>query len=134
MSFKVSTHNGKVTIKNPATGKHRTFRIRTQPEDSRFAPGKRVVSLRVGGHSDADWKGWTGFAFVDADGQIKVWRKKQNGNWPVYARMLEYPETFESKGAEYQFEGHCRRCNRELTNPNSIESGIGPVCAKIIGG
>ncbi len=27
----------------------------------------------------------------------------------------------------------CKRCNRELTNPNSIAREYGPVCAKKVG-
>jgi hypothetical protein len=30
-------------------------------------------------------------------------------------------------------EGTCVRCNRRLTTPESIESGIGPVCAGRVG-
>jgi hypothetical protein len=30
--------------------------------------------------------------------------------------------------------GHCGRCGRLLTVPSSIESGIGPECAEIMGG
>lgn len=38
--------NGFYTIRNRQTGEHRTFRIATQAEDARFAPGERIVSLQ----------------------------------------------------------------------------------------
>ena len=46
--FDVRTHNGTITIHNPKTGDHRTFQIKTQPADAKFAPGRRVVSLLTG--------------------------------------------------------------------------------------
>jgi len=126
----IKTHNGTITIKNPATGEHRTFQIRTQPDDARFAPGKRIVSLLDGSNNEFDY---TGFGFVNDDGSIAVWRKKSGGVFDVYARMLSNPESFQKRGAEYLFAGKCRICNRKLTTPESIERGIGPVCAEKTG-
>ena len=122
----IKTHNGKVTIENPASGNHRTFSVRTQPEDSGFAPGKRVVALLNGPDNNNDYQG---FGFVDTAGHVRVWKSKRGGTFDIFARMLEAPERFQEKGANYLFSGRCRRCNRELTVPESIESGIGPVCA-----
>ncbi len=34
---------------------------------------------------------------------------------------------------EFWHEGHCGRCNRELTVPESIDRGLGPKCAEIMG-
>ena len=121
----IRSHNGKITISNPDSGGHRTFSIKTQPQDSRFAPGKRVVALLSGSDNQSDY---TGFGFVNENG-ISVWRKKQGTIFAVYARMLDNPSKFEAKGAEFLFSGKCRKCNRELTVPSSIKSGIGPICA-----
>ena len=35
-----------------------------------------------------------------------------------------------SEQVEFWHEGRCCRCNRKLTKPASIESGVGPECAK----
>ena len=43
--------------------------------------------------------------------------------------MLTDPKRWENT-VEYRFEGKCRKCNRKLTNPDSIDNGIGPECAK----
>jgi len=129
--FDVRTHNGRVTIENPATGGHRTFRIRTQPADAKFAPGKRVVSLLTGPDNGHDY---TGFAFAD-EGGVHVWAKyrarefEADTVYQTYARMLADPERWKARGCVYLFEGRCRVCNRALTDPESIRSGIGPVCA-----
>ena len=122
--FKLATHNGTITLRNPATGGHRTFQVRTQHEESNFAPGQRVVSLLCDGES------YRGFGFVTDDGSINVWRKKATPLFAKYADMLIRTDHYAGQhGVDYMFEGRCRVCNRQLTNPESIETGIGPVCA-----
>ena len=126
MNANIRTHNGEVTIENPETGGYRTFSIRTQGEDSRFAPGRRVVALLAGPDNTSDYQG---FGFADASG-IKVWGKKAaKKSFCTFADMLENPSKWESKGAVYHFSTKCRVCNRKLTPPESVTSGIGPICS-----
>lgn len=128
----VKAFNGTYTITSPS-GEHRTFRIRTQPEDSNFAPGKRVVSLLIGPDNNSDFKG---FGFADENG-IHVWsRYRLSAVHVQYAALLWSLATegeasrFYAKGARILLEGRCVRCNRKLTHPVSIVTGIGPECAK----
>lgn len=124
--FSILTHNGSITITNPATGGHRTFRIRTQKDDANFAPGKRIVSLLTGTDNEASY---TGFGFV-FDRGIVLWKKRRTAIFKSYKDMLENPAKWEEKhDLEYLYEGQCRRCNRTLTVPESIKTGIGPICA-----
>lgn len=120
--FDITTHNGRITLRNPSTGGHRTLRIRTIPKDSKFAPGQRVAELLIGGDNDNDYQG---FGFV-VGGTVSVWRSKQTQAFAWYAKFLANPERFPE--IEVFFEGRCRVCNRALTTPESVESGIGPVC------
>jgi hypothetical protein len=126
--------NGHYTIKSSKTGDHRTFKIHTQCDKAEFAPGQRIVSLLTGSENDAD-SSYTGFAFIDDQG-IHVWAKKRGeGLWEVYADMLwtlsldGANSRWAQKGFTIMGEGRCLRCNRLLTTPDSIASGIGPVCA-----
>lgn len=126
--FSTATHNGCVTMVNPQTGNHRTIRIKTQDEDAKFAPGRRIISLLTGSNNERDY---TGFGFVNADGTIDVWRKKQDGVFPKLADMIVRHEFYaENHGIEYVVEGRCRICNRLLTDEQSIAEGIGPTCKK----
>jgi hypothetical protein len=124
--FNLDTHNGMITVHNRKTGNHRVFRVRTQPASSSFCPGKRLVQVR---DSEAV-RGWQSFGFVEEDGRIRVWKRFTGTDREMYAKMLMHPEHFAAKGAEYMFEGTCRVCNKTLTTPESIKSGIGPVCAE----
>ena len=131
--------NGKVTLRNRETGEHRTFQIRTQADDAKFAPGKRIVALLTGPNNEEDY---TPFAFCFENGVV-CWGKKraENGQpWTPfqwYADMLNVllVSDYQSrKGMTYEkydvlFEKRCRVCNRTLTTPESVETGIGPVCA-----
>jgi hypothetical protein len=131
--------NGFYTIRNRQTGEHRTFRIATQAEDARFAPGERIVSLLVGQDNSHDYKGF-GFVKKDESG-IVVWKKLRSrdmgkpSNHEMFAKMIWALSAPEGQGQwwkdryELMLSKRCVRCNRRLTNPESVESGIGPDCA-----
>ena len=122
----IKTHNGTITVANPATGEHRTFKVNTQPEDARFAPGQRIVSLLTGPNNDEDF---TAFGFVNENGRICLWSRNRTPHFEKLAFILEQPEKAATKwGLTYQWSARCRRCNRTLTDPESIETGIGPTC------
>lgn len=48
-----------------------------------------------------------------------LWDLSEQGEASAYAR----------KGFAMLLDKRCMRCNRRLTNPVSIETGIGPECA-----
>lgn len=123
----LATHNGVFSIKSTKTGDHRTFRVRIQKQDAAFAPGKRILGLLTGSDNT---NSYTNFAFVDDFG-IHIWGKKQTETYLAYARMLENLAKHEAnKLIEVHAETTCRCCNRKLTTPESVISGIGPICAK----
>ena len=137
--------NGRFTIVSGATGEHRTFQIKTVIANDQMPPdafcnkmaGKRIVSLLTGPDNESNYEG---FGFAEDDG-ISVWWKRRGGKFDQYARILWRfaiegqfnPEsgriTVDSVSGYMLCEGKCVRCNRTLTHPQSIESGIGPVCA-----
>lgn len=129
----VRIFNGRYTIES-ASGQHRTFEIRTQKPDADFAPGKRILSILTGPDNTANYKG---FAFVDEAG-IHVWasRAKQSDLYEIYAEQLWSLaldgafSPFVEVGYRLLMEGRCVVCNRPLTTPESIRSGIGPICAE----
>jgi hypothetical protein len=127
--------NGTYTMTSPKGG-HRTFSIKTQPADSKFAPGKRILALLTGPDNEANY---TSFAFVTDQG-ITVWRSKrgkgrEHSAYDWYATMLwslarrGAESQWNAKGYELLVEGRCLRCNRKLTDPVSISTGLGPICA-----
>lgn len=124
--FDLRTHNGIVTVENTERGTHRTFKIRTQADDAKFAPKERILSLLVGQNNDDDYNG---IGFVKDDGRIILWRRYRTEQYVKLIQVLEQPDQFRARGFAYHYEGHCRKCNRTLTTPESVRDGIGPVCA-----
>ena len=123
--FDIATHNGFITVLSKASGEHRTFRVRTQADDAKFAPGSRVVGLLVGPDNTADYQD---FGFVTEDGRIILWKRYRDSEFYGWvARMLANPERWTAK-CEFNFDGRCRKCNRPLTDPTSVALGIGPKC------
>lgn len=119
------THNGTFTVTSTATGEHRTFKVRTQKDDAKFAPKSRIVSLMTGPCNQSDY---TGFAFVN-NGKIHVWGSKQGGKFDAYANMLANLDRHVQTGkVTVEASICCRRCSRPLTTPESLASGIGPIC------
>lgn len=122
--FDLRSHNGTITVQSLKTGEHRTFKVSTVRHGA--LEGKRIVSMLVGADNENDYQG---FGFVDDRG-ISVWQRKRTSFFETVANMLAFPDNWQDK-ARFLFEGRCRRCNRKLTHPESIDSGIGPECAKM---
>lgn len=60
------------SIKNCKSENHRTFRIKKQPNESKFAPSKLVLELLTGADNEENY---TGFAFVNVETGIYTWNK-----------------------------------------------------------
>ena len=122
----IFTHNGRFTLVNERSGGHRTFRISTNKSGD-YA-GQRVVSLLNGPDNESDY---TAFARIE-HGDIVVFRTvngkpvTDESNFITYRKMLKYPQLYPF--VRWMSETTCRKCNRPLTNPVSIETGIGPEC------
>lgn len=71
---------------------------------------------------------WKGYTFLKVQAGDDLWPIKNMGE---QIRILEkISEDPEAAAALYGHElGKCGICHRTLTNPESIERGIGPVCA-----
>lgn len=121
----VFTHNGCVTVVSKKTGDHRTFRVKTQADDASFAPNARIISILSGPDNENDYQG---IGFVNENG-IRLWNSKRTEFFEKCMNILSNPDKFKD-AVDIMFEAKCRVCNRKLTNPVSIESGIGPECAK----
>ena len=127
--FDLRTHNGIVTVTSRATGEHRTLRIVTQKDDATFMPGQRLVQLLTGPDNGTDYRsiGLIGSTHR-RETEVVLWKKhRKSRTHQFYARYLEAPEKYTEK-VHVTFEGRCRKCSRRLTTPQSVKSGIGPVC------
>ena len=106
---------------------HRTFQVKTQKDDAKFAPGKRILSVLSGSDNEADY---TGIGFIGRTEKGKHYL----GPWKAYhesgpltqelaKRLLEDPRSA-------LVAGRCARCSRKLTTPESLARGLGEHCAR----
>lgn len=107
---------------------HVTFRIATQPKDASFMPGKNLLARLVGPDNTSSYRS---VALVSDDKRRAfVWHKHRDDSKLMNAiAVLEQQPEAAAKGYAKR-SGRCYVCGRLLTEPGSIESGIGPVCAE----
>ncbi len=116
--------NSTVTFKSLTSGKHFTYKVkRAKDKNIRF------VSVLYG-DNNSDYQ-YIGCIFDKGDFRhtkgSKVGKDSLSFKGFLWAwnhlRTLKIPDTL-----EVWHEGRCGKCGRKLTEPESIELGIGPVC------
>lgn len=125
--------HGTLTVESPKTGARFTFRChRPGPATKPGAhPVPVFVSVLSGPNNEADYR-YLGAIFEDSKFVITkkskispdapsarafrwFWERAIAGSFPADLRVYHH--------------GTCGRCGRMLTVPESIETGLGPVCA-----
>lgn len=126
--FDIRRFNCVVTMHNTNKGTHRTFMARTVQEGESFGePGKRLLCMLTGpDRSDPD--NWKNIGFIHPWGIYIFKNLYVDSFYRTVADMLTNPTAWEPKGVEFLMMTFCRRCNKPLTVPTSIKSGLGPIC------
>jgi hypothetical protein len=123
-----------LTIQSKQTQKHFTFKFIT-PEKENGKQPPTWVRMLTGSDNDGKYT-YLGTIFGNKyfHGKRSSISEDAQGvksfNWWFRSLLLNDPKRL-SKVALYH-EGYCMKCGRTLTTPQSIESGIGPVCSGII--
>lgn len=143
--------NARITLVSTKTGARFTYRI-SAPRDDKGAD-VRFVALLNGSDNESSFAylgtvflaervAIGGNAFGRVYGKIPAkapkfvhGKKSKIGESAPSARAFSWAWSFLSRGelppgAEVWHEGRCGCCGRALTVPESIASGIGPVCAE----
>ena len=125
-----------VTIKSEVTGNHFTYKITQGPEDN-----KDMYFVKVLTGPDNSWNGdWMYIGYIvptpGASFQLMAGRKGRSEapsfgalSW-VMKNFTNANRTNDTIGATLtiQHAGKCGKCGRKLTDPVSIETGLGPIC------
>lgn len=118
------------TVANPQ-GTHYTFRI-TKKEDSPF-----FVSLLTGPDNTYSYT-YLGI-YNPSQGKVILTKKSKFTEqstpvkvvrWAITNVLQEQPVP---NGYSIQHSGRCGHCNRKLTVPESLDTGLGPECATQLG-
>tara|TARA_R110000765_G_scaffold347472_1_gene437578 strand:+ start:494 stop:940 length:447 start_codon:yes stop_codon:yes gene_type:complete len=122
------------TLTSAKSGNHFTFKANTAKSDDAKAYPPLFIKVLDG--PDNSWNGdWLYLGYIAADSDALKAGRKGHPEAPSY-KALDWTlrKLFETglipAEVTIQHEGSCCRCNRQLTHPNSIASGIGPECSK----
>ena len=124
--------NAYFTVVNPTTGSRYTFRV-SQRENEDHTKSPFFVSVLTGPDNEHSYS-YLGTMWPD--GRYFPGKKSHIGpdapsnrcfSWLAGVLVREDADTQLSR-IEFWHEGRCGKCGRKLTVPESIESGIGPVC------
>ncbi len=133
----VTAGNALFTLVSKHTQARKTFLVEMAPPKEDHSPGY-FVRLLVGPQNMDDFR-YLGFMYHRGD--LLTLKPNKDGwgaeaivcfNWLLsHANFSENPENTDRffEQAEFWHAGRCGRCGRTLTVPESIASGIGPVCA-----
>lgn len=119
------------------TNPHYTYKI-VRKEGKNGQPDAYFVYLLSGPDNFRNYS-YVG-KFNNLTGQLAITRnsKASDDAWSVrifrraIARIFEgHPEAIEKAGFDVHHEGKCGKCGRKLTVPESIKTGLGPICSGV---
>ena len=126
--------NATGTLVNHNTGRRYTLRFK-RPDDLDLPPV--WISVLAGPDNEKDYR----FLGTVWPGRASGWNLYLSGksHWGWNDRVTTAVDWFLGyvdaerelpDGVEFKHAGKCGRCGRTLTTPESIETGLGPICAE----
>jgi hypothetical protein len=119
--------DGWYTIVSPKTGAHRTIRLQTVKGDKGNGVTQWLAYLN-GPDNTGDYHT---IGFVKGN-EVVLFRKNEGKYKDIVAAakvLIKYLDKTHEFGAQYAMRSkNCYRCNRVLTDPESIAASMGPIC------
>lgn len=132
--------NARVTLVSLRTHKRYTYRVRAKDDDQeqRTPPQRKAffVELLTGRDNENDFK-YVGMIRGDDFFVTRATRHMETADFVRGFRHVFRNLTCRHRipdDVEVWHENRCGRCNRPLTVPESIRTGFGPECIKLVGG
>jgi len=123
------------TVTSLATGTRFTYKVDLSKDKRRY-----FVSVLTG---PDNWTNYKYFATINPNTGELAWARPESAKvapdapsargFAWFWRHLTAPASPKLAAVKVSHEGKCCRCGRKLTVPESIESGIGPECASLMG-
>lgn len=113
-------------------GEHYTYKV-TAPADLNEMYPTYFVALLTGPNNQRDYTYLGILAGITGHVRTTAKSKFDKDSKPVKVVQWAVQKVYEGgklpEGYAIQHEGHCGACGRPLTDPVSIETGLGPICA-----
>lgn len=127
--------NAILTLESLRTGNHFTYKIKAKdvagPIRADYKPGQiHFVSLLAQGNADEGQFVYLGM--INSSGEFFATKASRDQEASPSFKAFRFFWNSAELHCELvvRHEGHCGRCGRTLTHPESIDLGIGPECAK----
>jgi hypothetical protein len=127
--------NATVTLQSEKTGAHYTYKVRQADKDGE-PMAFWFVQLLAGPDNGADYVYLGVIAGKDEVFRLTGKSKMTENSKPVAAFRYFWQHLQAGHIAPHctvRHEGACGRCGRKLTEPASIDSGLGPHCRSLMG-
>lgn len=127
----VTIPEGFFTVRHSDSDEYETIRIKRAGKNSNLA-GKIMAGHINGPNNQSDYQM---FCFIDEEtGELKIWSRFYDidPRWPEAVRTVLGMDTegrIQAGKAYAQVSKRCMVCGLPLTTPDSLDRGIGPVCA-----
>lgn len=118
---------------------HYTFKVLHKPANDTFRYDAWLVSLLSGPENTSDY---TCFGLLTPEtGKVRLTQKSPFNDNTLLVRILRRVlariwagefHAITDNGWDVHHEGRCGRCGRKLTVPESIQSGFGPECTRLM--
>lgn len=125
------------TVQNNETGKHSTYKIRRPEPNPRFPNPRYFVKVMTGTDNENHYS-YVGVLNTE-NGTIRLTDKSKfregsptlaAARW-VMGRCINQTQIPDC--IEIRHSGKCGRCGRTLTEPTSLDCGLGPECRRVLG-
>jgi len=130
--------NSHFTLRSERTRDRITFRVRKADKRTDDENERWFVSYLMGPNNERNYV-YVGMVFANPNGiSYRFTRTRKSPGtdtkqFKAFRYLFERIEDGASPDSlEFWHEGRCGRCSRLLTTPESVESGIGPICAGLI--
>lgn len=136
----ITAGNALFTLVSKRTGARKTFLVEqaeAKPGEAQHARPAFFVRLLIGPENTDSYR-YLGFLYETPAGlhNLKInkdkWGQEAADTFSWLLRVIDDPALYSNKfteQAEFWHAGRCGRCGRTLTVPESIATGLGPVCA-----
>lgn len=124
--------NARITLVSRATGQRFTFEVKAPRDSEPLTASTFFVAVLTGPNNESDYS-YLGTIFRSEPSRFVHGKKSKIGvdapssrafAW-AWAKIVDHEIP---ASLEIWHEGTCGRCGRALTDPESIETGLGPVC------
>lgn len=127
----------KITFYNPATNGYITIKVKQAPPKKKGMSKPNVYFIRSKVVGDSE-RGYVYVGTIFTDNWHLSYEKTNNKQLKDILHFVVNvlrDETFlKRKNVKVQHNGNCMRCGKELTEPHSIEVGMGPICYGMVMG